>query len=118
MLFFWNFIIIYYLLYILVNTNNFDNEYDKISKCSNNLNNIKIVTNNYNINDEYDKLYTEIEQTLNNEEKKQVEELKKYNRQKLILKSKNKEYEEPTITFIQDCANNSPYSNAFDLLKK
>ena len=105
-------------LYIRVNTNNFDNEYDKNSKCSNNLNNIKIVTNNYNINDEYDRLYSKIEQSLNNEEKKQVEELKKHNRQKLILKSKNNEYEEPTITFIQDCTNNSPYSNAFDLLKK
>ena len=105
-------------LYIRVNSNNFDNEHDNNSKCSNNLNNIKIVTNNYNINDEYDRLYSEIEQSLNNEEKKQVEELKKYNRQKLKQKSKNNEFEEPTITFIQDCVNNSPYSNAFDLLNK
>ena len=46
-------------LYIRANTNNFDNEYDKNSKCSNDLKNIKIDKNNYNINDEYNRLYIE-----------------------------------------------------------
>ena len=106
-------------LCISINSNNFENEHDKNTKCSDNLNNIKIVKSGYNnINDEYDKLYREIENTLNEEEKKHIEKLKANNQQKITPKKENIKYNEPIITFIEDCSDNSPYHNAFDLLKK
>ena len=57
-------------------------------KCSKILNNIKIVKSGYNIKDEYDKLYREIENTCSEEDKKQIEKLKTNNQQKITKKKK------------------------------
>ena len=97
--------------------NIFENEYDKDINITYNINTI----DNTNINKDYtdyENLTLKIEQSLTASEKNQIAELKNKNKQRIMPREKNIKYDEPIITFIDDCKDRSPYKQSLELLKK
>lgn len=98
---------------IKFNTNDFENEYDKDTNIPNNIKTLK--SNNY-LDIEYQKIRDNIEKNLTNEEQNLLQKLKNQKNKNKCYKE-NKVYEEPIITFLEECKDNSPYSLAIKLLK-
>ena len=104
--------------FIHFNRNDFNDEFDKDT----NIPSTKIKTlksNNY-LDMEYQKIREDIEKNLTKEEQNLLQQLKSKKNKK---NKKNKEftentfYGEPQLVFLEECKDNSPYSQAIKLLK-